>query len=469
MFRPDDIIKVEIIDTTPMGAGVAKPDGFTVFTEGVLTGEECTVRIKEIKKNYAFAECVDVIKSSEHRCESGCSSYPACGGCTLRHMDYSYEGEIKENAVRHALSKCGITPRVFNSIVMPNEEGYRNKVSFRFDKNGEACFYSADSHKAVKLPVGGCKVCPDVFSEIAVHMTDVIVEKKLTPPDEVMLRISRTGEVCVALTGKLSEAEIGAYVYSLCSRFAEITGVVVRKTAKDRYRAVMGEKHITTELMGVRFRVSPEAFFQVNYEGAEKLFGEALRLAGKSPFTSCADLYCGTGTIGMILASRFKDAHFTGIEINAEAVADAKYNAKLNKIGNVDFFCGDAAGYAKEEKPELVVVDPPRRGLSDGMIDVLREIGAETVIYVSCNPFTLARDLARMVEFGYVVDEVTPVNMFPRSEHCEVVCALRQQLHSDINSQRNLRYIPRDAIYLRCDMSLRDVIGIYIIVEQGMI
>lgn len=426
MLTAGEKIKVTITDTTPMGAGVAKPDGFTVFCPGVLTGEVCNIRITEVKKNYAMAECVDVEETSPRRCDAGCASYPACGGCTLRHMDYGFEAEIKENSVRHALMKCGITPRVFNSIVMPCETGYRNKVSFRFDRSGKACFYSSESHKAARFPEDGCSVCPDVFSSIAAHMTNTIAEKNLTPPDEVMLRISLSGEVNVALTGKFSESEIGAYVISLCSRFADITGIVTRKTVKDRYRAVMGEKHLTTELMGVDFRVSPEAFFQVNYEGAEKLFGEVVRLAGKAPFTSCADLYCGTGTIGMILASRFKDAHFTGVEINAEAVADAKYNAKFNKMKNVDFFCGDAAGYAKDEKPGLVVVDPPRRGLSDSMIDVLREIGAETVIYVSCNPFTLSRDLAKMAEFGYAADEVTPVNMFPRSEHCEVVCALRK-------------------------------------------
>ena len=373
-------IKVTITDTTPMGAGVAKPDGFTVFCPGVLTGEVCNIRITEVKKNYAMAECVDVDETSPRRCDADCSSYPACGGCTLRHADYSFEAEIKENAVRHALIKCGVTPRMFNNIVMPREEGYRNKVSFRFDRHGKACFYSAESHKAARFPDDGCRVCPEVFSSIAAHLTNTIAEKKLTPPDEVMLRMSLSGEVNVALTGKLSDAEIGAYVISLCSRFADITGIVTRKTVKDRYRAVMGEKHLTTELMGVDFRVSPEAFFLVNYEGAEMLFGEVVRLARKAPFTSCADLYCGTGTIGMILASRFKDARFTGVEINAEAVADAKYNAKLNKMKNVDFFCGDAAGYAKDEKPGLVVVDPPRRGLSDSMIDILREIGAETVI-----------------------------------------------------------------------------------------
>ncbi|MBR5632715.1 MAG: 23S rRNA (uracil(1939)-C(5))-methyltransferase RlmD [Clostridia bacterium] len=424
MLKTHDIIKVEITDTTPLGAGVAKPDGFTVFCTGALTGEVCDVRITEVKKNYAMAECIAIDNFSPRRCDTGCTSYPACGGCTLRHMDYALEGEIKESSVRHALSKCGITPRVFNSIVMPSEEEYRNKVSFRFDKSGNACFYSAESHRAVKLPVDGCKVCPTVFSDIAVHLTRIIAEKKLTPPDEVMLRISRDGEINAAITGKLSEAEIGSYVISLCSHFTEITGVVVRQGARERYRAVMGEKQLITELMGVNFRVSPEAFFQVNYEGAEKLFGEVLRLAEKTKFTRCADLYCGTGTIGMILASRFRDAHFTGVEINAEAVADAKHNAKLNGIKNIDFFCGDAAGYARDEKPELVVVDPPRKGLSDGMVDVLKELGAESMIYVSCNPFTLARDLSRMAELGYTVDEVTPVNMFPRSEHCEVVVRL---------------------------------------------
>ncbi len=424
MLKTNDRYTVKIEGNTIMGAGVAKVDSIAVFVAGAVAGDVCKVRITDVKKSYAYAEVEAYEEMSGKRCSSGCAVFPRCGGCAMRHMDYAYEASVKEDAVKSALSKFGIRYGKLNRIVMPCPDGYRNKVTYRFDRDGEACFYSAESHNTVKLPEGGCRVCPDVFSKIAARMTDVIAEKKLTPPDEVMFRISHAGEINVALTGKLSDAETGDYVMALCSYFGDITGIVTRATAKDRYRAVMGEKHITTELMGLTFRVSPEAFFQVNYDGAEKLFGEVVRLAEKTPFTSCADLYCGTGTIGMILASRFKEARFTGVEINREAVADAKYNAKINGLSNVDFYCGDAAGYAASESPELVVVDPPRKGLSAEMLEVLRDTGAETVIYVSCNPFTLARDLKWLTDNGYSVDEVTAVNMFPRCEHVEVVVSL---------------------------------------------
>jgi 23S rRNA (uracil1939-C5)-methyltransferase len=300
---------------------------------------------------------------------------------------------------------------------------FRNKATFHFSKNGDAGFYESDSRRVVQ--VTDCVSCPAIFSEIASAVTE-LTHDGLTIPEEMTIRVSSSGEVAVAFTGKLSEAEKGRIAMRLCSRFPSVVGISVRETSKDKYKTVMGEKQVVGTLFDSNFRISPEAFFQVNYEGAHLLFGEVLRMAEGCSFTKCADLYCGTGTIGMLLASRFPEASFTGVEINREAVADAKHNAKLNGLKNIRFHCGDAAEYASSESPELVVVDPPRKGLSDSMIDVLRDIGASNVIYVSCNPFTMTRDIVKLREFGYGIAEVTPVNMFPRSEHVETVVCLKR-------------------------------------------
>lgn len=415
---------VMIEDTTILGAGVAKIDGGAVFVNGTLKGDKCDIVITDAKKNFANAECAKLLSPSAYRRESDCPYFPACGGCVHRHASFEYENEVKENAVRSALKKSGLEAEKFNSIRYGNAERFRNKVTFHFAKNGDVGFYEHDSRRVVAAE--DCISCPKIFSDIAATISELI-KGGLRSPDEMSLRVSADGDVAVAVTGKLSEAEKGKIAMSLCSRFSNIVGISARPTEKDKFKAVMGEKHVNGKLFDLNFRISPEAFFQVNYEGAELLFGEVIRMAEKCSFTKCADLYCGTGTIGMLLASRFPDASFTGVEINREAVADAKHNAKQNGLRNIRFHCGDAAEYASSESPELVVVDPPRRGLSDGMIDVLREIGAENVIYVSCNPFTLARDLKKLVEFGYKIGEVTPVNMFPRSEHCETVVSLERK------------------------------------------
>ncbi|MBR6807034.1 MAG: 23S rRNA (uracil(1939)-C(5))-methyltransferase RlmD [Clostridia bacterium] len=420
MIRGDKYT-VKIEDTTLMGAGVAKIDGGVVFVDGCVEGDVCEIEITDVKKNFSSAMCRNMISESKDRCDSDCSHYPDCGGCVFRHVKFEYENSVKENAVRSALKKSGLEVEKFNGILYGSAERFRNKATFHFAKNGDGGFCEHDSRRVVA--VDDCVSCPEIFSEIAAVMTELIRDG-LRAPDEMALRVSADREVSVAITGKLSEAEKGKIAMCLCSRFPNIVGISVRATEKEKYKAVMGEKHVTGKLFDLRFRISPEAFFQVNYEGAEKLFGEVIRMAEKCSFTKCADLYCGTGTIGMLLASRFRDASFTGVEINREAVADAKYNAKLNGLKNIKFHCGDAAEYASSESPELVVVDPPRRGLSDGMIDVLCKLAAENVIYVSCNPFTLTRDLKKLCEFGYEINEVTPVNMFPRSEHCEVIVSM---------------------------------------------
>ncbi len=426
MLQKGEIYSVTITDSTILGSGVAKIAGFAVFVEGAVSGDECEVEIVDIKKNFAFAKCIKVTKPSEKRIQNDCPLFPACGGCALRNVSYGFEGEIKKRAVTSAFKKVGIDVAV-KDTVMPEETSYRNKVTFHFDRVGNVGFFESGSNKLLPLDGTVCAIAPVEFCRIAAEASLYIKEADISSPTEMMLRKNDGGEILLALTGKMPRYELSKLAEHITAFDSRIIGVVSRENEKDKYASVLGESHITTRLCGVNFRISPESFFQVNYQGAEALFSVVLEAAGREDFQKCADLYCGTGTIGMILASRFNDAKFWGVEINESAVEDAKYNAKLNGFDNISFYCGDAGKFSADIELDLVLVDPPRAGLSESMTDILGNIGSERIIYVSCNPFTLARDAKRLEGFGYEVSEVTPVNMFPRSEHVETVAILEKR------------------------------------------
>ena len=419
-------------DSTILGAGVAKIDGLAVFVNGAAAGDLCRFKITEVKKNFAFAELVEIIEDSPYRVPSDCPLSDRCGGCTLRHVTSEYESEIKKNTVKGAFRKAGLSDNSVAEVLTPSVERYRNNVQLHFGADGTFGFYEEESSKVCPLNSDGCVVIPEIFYSIGKTVSVFLRTNALPYPERLSLRQSQGGDVCAALSFTNTVPDITKLAEAVMNSFTSVTGVVAKASDEKHYSTVRGERYIETSLMGLKFRVSPEAFFQVNYEGAALLFAKVIEYADRCSFTYCADLYCGTGVIGIILASRFTDARFTGVEINPEATEDAKRNAKLNNIGNIDFYCGDAGKFAAKESPELVVVDPPRRGLSDSMINVITEISPENVIYVSCNPFTLARDLKKLCDFGYKIYEATPVNMFPRSGHVECVVSLTRTFDNEL-------------------------------------
>ena len=420
----------EITDCTVLGAGVARCDGCAVFVKGAVTGELCRFVIREVKKTFASADLIEVISRSDKRTKSDCPIHESCGGCTLRHVTKEYEAEIKENTVRSAFSKAGLRDVNVKPCLMPSAERYRNNVQLHFDVCGNVGFFEEESNTVCPLSSAGCRVIPTLLEEIGIASGEIIKKLHLPYPEKLAMRLSTDENVCVSLTYDKDSRGKHRFADELTKRFPAVSGVSARLRCESAYSLVKGERYIETSLMGLRFRISPEAFFQVNYEGAELLFGKVAEYAAKCDFTYCADLYCGTGVIGMILAHLYRGARFTGVEINAEAVEDARMNAKLNRIDNIDFYCGDAGRFAAEKSPELVVLDPPRRGLSDRMIKVITDISPQSVIYVSCNPFTLARDAKKLCDFGYKIYEATPVNMFPRSGHVETAVLLCREEQS---------------------------------------
>lgn len=419
-----DIIKVDIIDTNENGMGIARHDGMVVFVPNLLAGECAEVKITSIEKNYATGICVNRITSSDERIAEACPSAADCGGCTLGFMTYEAENKIKQNTVRSALRRAGLPYSVVKETVSTaNRTEYRNKIVVHFDESTRSFGYRREkSNDGIRFE--GCYLCSSVINEI-IHYTNEHIELLYDlKPTSLNIRSSLDG-ITVSLYGKCSSGKLfDEYKEALKGEFSAVNDVLF---FAEGGRA--GEKrYIHDKIFGLDMYFTSEAFRQVNGEAFEKLLGIVHEFAAEIPFSCAADLYCGSGIIGLSLAKRFPDAKFWGIEINSDAVRDAKHNAEVNGIGNITFFSGDAATFGKRipssEKPELVIVDPPRAGLSKEMCADLALLSTERIIYVSCNPQTMARDAARLQSGGYVLREAVPVNMFPRTKHCECVILL---------------------------------------------
>ncbi len=418
-----DIFRLNITDTNENGMGIAKHDGMVIFIPNLVEGDTADVRIVSLEKSYAIGEPLSLADFSEYRVESCCSSADDCGGCTLSHVSYEYENIIKKNTVRAAFRRCGLPYDIVEDTVFSSRRtGYRNKIGVHYSsENGYFGLYKAQSNDVI--PFDGCAICPDIMSDI-IRFTNAKPELLAgCGIDEIFIRTSGEKSVTVSLYSE-KKSDIGTYSEALRREFCEIDDVVLINSNKK-----LSEKtYIHDRICGVDMRFSSEAFRQVNKDAFEKLLGLVHSFAAEADFRYAADLYCGSGIIGLTLAKRLPDARFWGIEINAEAISDAKYNAEANNIGNIEFFCGDAASFGRkiprEIKPELIVVDPPRAGLSKAMIVDLKMLSPDRLIYVSCNPQTLARDLKEICGFRYSIGRVCPVNMFPMTRHCECVVYL---------------------------------------------
>ncbi len=412
-----------ISDSTALGAGIVKLDGFAVFVFGALTGELCRFRITEIKKRYAHARLLELLEASPDRREVDCAVFENCGGCTLRHASPSLECDIKGHCVMNAFRQLRLAPEKLAPTEYPSDET-RNGVHIHIAENGDFGFYAEGSNSVCRFPEDGCRLIPSELCDIAKCVSDGAARQDALPA-QLFLRRSTSGQIAVCITSRRAEL-LSGLSEKLTESNANITGVLARKSEDEPYRLLCGTPFLESTLSSLRFRISPEAFFQVNYAGGELLFAKVLEYAKRCEFSYCADLYCGTGVLGIVAAAHFRSARFVGVEINESAVADARVNAELNGLTNISFYCGDAARFASESSPELVILDPPRRGLSDSMKSVVLKIAPPSIIYVSCDPFTLARDCAVLTQKGYTLEELSPINMFPKSSHVETVALLRR-------------------------------------------
>ena len=451
-LKKNDDIRLEITAFTSLGSGIGRFENMAVFVDGTAPGDEITAHIIKVKKNYAIGKLQKLHKKSKLRKESDCEVDSRCGGCAYRHIKYDAELEMKRQTVTDAMKRIGGLDLECEEILSIKEpEYYRNKaqIPVGLDRDGKIVtgFYSKKSHHIVDC--SECKLQHRAFPKIVEAIKGYMYESPVTVYNEetgeglvrhIYLRKAvKTGEtmVCLVINGDTIPRK-ERLVEKLIETGINIKSVVLNKNKKDtnvvlgeECKTIYGRDFIEDELCGLRFRISPLSFYQVNPEGTELLYGRAREYAGLTGDEVLLDLYCGAGTIGMTMASDAKQV--IGVEIVPQAIENAKENAELNGIENVRFICDDAKGAAKtlyDEgiRPDVVVVDPPRKGCSREVLDTIAKMVPDRVVYISCDPATLARDCAIFSELGYEVKRLSAVDMFPRTVHVEsaaLLCRIR--------------------------------------------
>lgn len=430
------------------GEGIGRIAGYTVFVEGALPGETIRVLIVKVKKNYGYGKLMEILEVSPERREPMCPVAKQCGGCQLQHLSYEAELAYKTREVKDVMERIGGIKgvEVKPALGMENPWRYRNKAQFPVGRGKNGCaigFYAKRSHRIVDTEK--CFLQNECNDEIIGIVRTFLNEFHIPLYDEekhkglvrhILTRIGRnSGEimVCIVINGKkLPNSDI------LVERLKAVEGVVsiVLNVNKEKTNVILGQKiialwgkdTITDSIDGIAFEISPLSFYQVNPVQTEVLYGKAVELADLKGDETVLDLYCGIGTISLFFARKAKKVF--GVEIVPEAIADAKKNAARNGITNVEF----AVGAAEEVIPRLyeeegitadiVVVDPPRKGCDEKLLETILRISPEKIVYVSCNPSTWARDLVVLKEGGYALKEVQPVDQFSHSVHVEVVSLL---------------------------------------------
>ena len=425
-MEKNSIYRVNIFDTNENAVGIAKIDGVVLFVSELVCGDVAEVRITSMKKNYAIAECVSLIEKSAHRIESACPHARECGGCTLSHVTYDHENEIKKNTVKAAFRRASLPyDTVEETAFDPARTCYRNKITLHFSRETGAFGLYREKTNDV-IPFTECMLCSERVNEVIGFINENVHLVRRYSPTALEGRESTKGKITVSIRSGAKDDEVFRGV--LCQKFHDITGVIFANSAP---HSSVERHYIEDSIMGLDLIFSTDGFRQVNDRVFEKMIEIVAEFAAEREFKTAFDLYCGSGVIGLFLARHFNDAKFYGIEINPESIKDAEKNAEQNGITNIEFYCGDAAelhsGLSAAELPELVVVDPPRAGLSDVMRRELLALSPERIVYVSCNPQTLARDLADITSHGYGIKRAVPLNMFPMTKHVETIVCLERE------------------------------------------
>ena len=442
-----DPLQVSIETATIDGSGIARVDGQVVFVPGALPGERCSVRIAHVGRSAVFAQLLSVLTPSAHRVEPDCPYFPLCGGCALRHMDYEQELALKQAHVQSCLTRIGgQTISALPITGAAQTDGYRNKVQFPVqeqDGRPVAGFFSGKTHRVI--PVRHCRIQPDCADAIRGAVLAWMEQYHIRAYDEqthtgyirhIYIRFgAESGQILVCIVANCAQLpKKKQLVAALLAAEPGITTIVFPPNTKKgntvlgtEFHPLYGDRTITDTLCGLQFRLSAPAFYQVNHAQAERLYEKAVQLAGLTGNETVLDLYCGTGTITLCLARHAKKA--IGVEIVPQAIEDAKFNAAQNGMENAEFFCMDAGQAAKmladrRTRPDVIVVDPPRKGVSADVIEAISAMAPQRVVYVSCDPATLARDLKLLTAAGYTLQTAEAFDLFPRCAHVETVALL---------------------------------------------
>ena len=428
---------------TSEGQGVVRLDGAVVFVPGTIRGEEIDLRITKVMKTAAAGELVKLRTPSPERTAPECPQFGRCGGCQFQHMSYQEELWAKRQRVEDALRRLGGSDVPIEGILGAKDPlHYRNKSQYPVGADGSIGFYQLRSHKVV--PIRRCLIQSEISDATAEAVGAWMRRYKVPPYDEttgkglvrhIYVRVNRKGEslCCVVVNGRQvpREPELAALIRAAAPR---PVGVVLNSNTRrgnvilgEKYRTLWGQDYLMDTLCGLQFKLSVPSFYQVNRDQAEVLYGKALEYAALTGEETVLDLYCGTGTITLCLARQAKRA--IGAEIVPPAIADARENAERNGIGNAEFFCGDASDIAAKLeaeglRPDVITVDPPRKGLAPDVIASVAGMAPERVVYVSCDPATLGRDVKLFAGLGYQAERAAAVDMFPGTAHVETVVLL---------------------------------------------
>lgn len=452
MIEKNQELQTEIIGMGYEGEGIAKIDKFPIFVEGAMPGEIVDIKIVKLNKNYAFGKLLKIIKPSSDRNNPICSTYKYCGGCNLQHISYEAQLSFKKQRVEECISKIGklqdIT--VHDVIGMKEPYFYRNKVQLPIGMDKDKVkigFYAPRSHDIINIEK--CYIQDEISDEVIKNIRYWIEKYNIKPYDEnsnsgivrhiVIRKAFKTGEVMVILvTNSEKISFIDEFIELITKNVAGIKSIIQNINTK-KSNVILGEKcitlwgsnTITDYIEDFKFYISPLSFFQVNPIQTEILYDKALEYANLSGDETVFDAYCGTGTISLFLSKKAKKVY--GVEIVPEAIENAKENAKINNVENAEFLVGEAERIIpdlinKSIKADIVVVDPPRKGCEKLLLESIAAMKPNRIVYVSCDPATLARDLSILNDLGYKTIEIQPVDMFPMTAHVECVCLLKKNM-----------------------------------------
>lgn len=446
--KKNDIVTVEFEDLTHDGSGVAKVEGYPLFVPFALPGEKAKVKVIKVNKGYGFGCLEEILEQSPDRVDYPCSLHKECGGAQLLHLSYEGQLRAKEKQVRDTLERIGGLKGVkVNPVIgMENPWKYRNKVQVPVGfQNGRtvAGYYKKRSHEIVDMTNCGVELSMD--DSVVLKIRDILVNNGIAPYDEkehrgiirhIVVRWAKaTGEIMVVLvTRTRTLPNLEEIVKDIVKAIPNVKSIVHNINVKrtnvilgDRSLTLWGKSTITDTIGEIKFAISPRSFYQVNPVQTKVLYNQALQYAQLTGEETVIDAYCGIGTISLFLAQQAKKVY--GVEIVEDAVRDARENAKLNNITNAEFVAGAAETVMMDWKNEgikadVIVVDPPRKGCEESLLNTILTMKPKRVVYVSCNPGTLARDLRILEDGGYKTLEVQPVDMFPQTTHCEAVAWL---------------------------------------------
>ena len=444
-LQKNQTVRAVIEGYSSEGLGIARVNGQVVFVHRAIRGEDCDILIMKVLKHAAFGKVTAIHTPSAHRQEPDCPYYGRCGGCDFRHMDYAEELSAKRQRVQDALSRIGGSAVQVEEILGAADTAcYRNKSQYPIAPNGTVGFYRARSHEVIG--VERCLIQRPEADAAAQAVRQYIRQFRVPCYDEetgrgllrhLYVRTNGAGESLICLLGNGERAphepELVALLRQAVPNAVGVVWGVNRKKGNvilgDSYRTLWGEDTLRDTLWGLTFRLSVPSFYQVNRAQAEVLYRKAVEFAALTGEETVLDLYCGAGTITLCMARHCKQA--IGAEIVPEAIDDAWQNAKANGVENVEFFCSDAKETAAELahrglRPDVICVDPPRKGLAPEVVDAAAAMSPRRIVYVSCDPATLSRDVKRFAEHGYTAVRAAAVDLFPRTAHVESVVLLER-------------------------------------------